>query len=55
MKTYYAHNAKTYFEYHAKAETAHEVVEWDDPEAIEVIEHETPPPELERLIAEGKW
>ena len=49
------HKAESYFDHNARAhrEVPHEVVEWDDPEAIEVIEHETPPPELARLM-EGK-
>jgi hypothetical protein len=47
---------KTYFE-HVERQKRPETVAWDvviyeDPEAIDVIEHDTPPAELARLMAQ---
>jgi hypothetical protein len=45
-------NAKTYFEHNAKRETAHEVVEWDEPEPIVVEERRISREEFEALLRE---
>jgi len=46
-------SAKTYFEHNAKAETAHEVVEWDEPEPIVVEERRISREEFDALLMEA--
>ena len=44
---------KTYFEHNAKTETAHELVEWDEPEPIVVEERRISREEFDALLLEA--
>ena len=46
-------NAKTYFEHNAKTETAHELVEWDEPEPIVVEERRISREEFDAMVKEA--